>query len=107
MPDKGKVMSQTYYEKQSKLFKLYQESFDRNELDVKEAITTLKMIGFSESIAATRVAEWKGQHNTREQETDREKKQRLKEQASLEKYILRMRLGKDKYEEYMILHSKK
>ena len=38
--------------------------------------------------------EWKARLGTNILETEKEKKRRLKEQASLEKYILRVRLGK-------------
>ena len=106
MPDKGNVMSQTHYEKQNKLLKLIQESFDRDEMNVKEAVTALRLIGFSETIAANRVSDWKLQFNGQVPETQREKRRRLKEQASLEKHLLRARLGKKKYEEYMKLLAK-
>lgn len=106
MPDKGKVMSQTYYERQSKLLKLYQESFARKERSVKETVTALRILGFSESIAATRVSEWAVKIDSNEPETSKAKKLRLKQQASLEKYILRMRLGKKYLDEYMRLRSK-
>jgi len=99
MPDKGKIMSQVHYEKQSRLFNLYRESFERAEMDIKETISALKILGFSETVASIRVNEWKAQHGSREVETEKTKKRRLKEQASLEKYILRNRLGK-KYMEF-------
>ena len=97
MPDKGKVMSQAFYEKQSKLINLYQESFARKEMNVKEAVTALRMIGFSETVAAKRVSGWSVQINEQAPETDKEKKRRLKERDSLEKYMLRMILGKKFY----------
>ena len=106
MPDKGKAMSQVYYERQSKLIKLYQDFFDRKEMKVKEAVTALRMIGFSETMAARRVGEWSAQFSNPAPETERDKKRRIKEQASLEKYLLRMKLGKKKYEEYIKLRSK-
>ena len=101
MPDKGKVMSQTYYERQGKLLKLYQESFSRKEISVNEAVTALRMIGFSESVAARRVNEWAAKSKINEPETNKTRNHRLKQQASLEKYILRMRLGKKYYDEYI------
>jgi len=45
-------MSQTFYERQSKLLKLYQELFARKEMNDNEALIVLKMIGFSETLAA-------------------------------------------------------
>ena len=97
MPDKGKTMSQAYYEKQSKLINLYQELVTRKEMNTKEAVTALRMIGFSETMAAKRVSKWSTQFNNPVPETDKEKKRRLQEKASLEKYILRMKLGKKFY----------
>jgi Holliday junction resolvasome RuvABC DNA-binding subunit len=79
MPDKGRAMTQTYYEKQSKLLKLYQESFARKEMNVKETVTALRMIGFSEEIAANRVNEWAAQTNIVVLDTERAKKARLKQ----------------------------
>ena len=104
MPDKEK--SQIYNERQSRLIELIQESFYREEMAAKEVITSLRMIGISESIAANQVNEWKVQENNDIPETDKEKKQRLGEQASLENYILNIRLGKKKYEELTKLRSK-
>ena len=97
MPDKGNAMSQTYYEKQGKIIKLYQESFGRKEMTVKEAVTALKMIGFSETMAARQVSEWTIQFIAQAPETEKDKKRRLREQTSLEKYMLRMKLGKKYY----------
>jgi len=94
MPDKGEVMSQTYYEKQSKLLKVIQESFKREEMTVIETISSLRKMGFSESVAISRVNEWKIQRGNLEPETEKDKKRRLKEKASLENYVNRMRLGK-------------
>jgi regulator of replication initiation timing len=106
MPDKGRAMTQTYYEKQSKLLKLYQESFARKEMNVKETVMALRMIGFSEEIAAKRVNEWAAQANIVVLDTERAKKARLKQRISLENYVLRMRLGKKYYEEFTKLRSK-
>ena len=106
MPDKGKTMSQTYYERQSKLIKLYQDSFVRKDLAVKDTITGLRLVGFSETMAARRVSEWSIQINNQVSETEKNKKRRIKEQATLEKYIFRMKLGKKKYEEYLKALSK-
>ena len=97
MPDKGKIMSQTFYERQSKLLGFYQVSFTKGEMGVNEAVIALRMIGFSETIAPTRVREWAALSTTNEPETDRAKKQRLKQMASLEKYVLKMKLGKKYY----------
>jgi len=94
MPDKGKTMSQTYYERQSKLLNLYKESFIREGINADEVIVALRMIGFSNTIAVNRVNEWAALIGTAVPETDKEKKQRQKQQASLEKYIHKMRLGK-------------
>ena len=99
MPVKGKIMSQAFYEKQSKLLKLNQESFKRNEINYKEAVTALKLHGFSDTVAAIRVNEWKAQLGDSITETEKEKKRRLKEQASLEMYLLRIRIGNKKYME--------
>jgi hypothetical protein len=95
--DKGKIMSQTFFERQSKLFDLYQVSFARGEMSADEAMISLRMIGFSDTIATIRVREWAAPSTTGDIETDRAKKQRLKQMASLEKYILQMRLGKKFY----------
>ena len=97
MPDKGTAMSQTYYEKQGKIIKLYQEAFGRNEMTAKEAVVALRMIGFSETMAAGRVNEWAAQSSEQVPETDKEKKHRQKEIISLEKYMLRTKLGKKYY----------
>ena len=97
MPDKGKIISQTYYERQSRLLKLYQESFVRNEMDIDDTATALRMIGFSKTCAANRVSEWAMLIGTDVSETAKAKKQRQKQQASLERYVLQMRLGKKYY----------
>ncbi|MDR0456226.1 MAG: hypothetical protein LBH20_06045 [Treponema sp.] len=97
MADKGKIMSQTYYERQSRLLNLYQESFTRKEMNANEAVIALRMIGFSGTIAANRVRDWEEHINTVLPETDKARKQRLKQQASLEKYVLQVRLGKKYY----------
>ena len=97
MPDKGKIMSQVFYERQNKLLGYYQVSFTKGEMSVNEAVFALRMIGFSETIAPTRVREWAALFTTNEPETDRTKKQRIKQMASLEKYILQMKLGKKYY----------
>jgi hypothetical protein len=97
MPDKGKIMSQTYYERQGKLLNLYKELFARNEMSDNETVIALRMIGFSESIATNRVREWAVLINTIEPETERAKKQRAKQRASLESYVLQMMLGKKYY----------
>jgi len=102
MPDKGKIMSQAFYEKQSKLLKLFRESFEREEMNADETISALKTLGFSKTVAAIRVNEWKTQLGSKLLEAEKDRKRRLKDQASLEKYLLRNRLGK-KYKE---LHSK-
>ena len=100
MPDRGKVMSQTYYERQSRLFKLYQESFDRKEINVIEAVRALRIIGFGKAMAASRVNEWTANTGSIVPETEKVKKKRQRQQASLEKYILRIRLGKKYYDKY-------
>ncbi|MCL2791897.1 MAG: hypothetical protein FWD87_02290 [Spirochaetaceae bacterium] len=97
MPDKGKIMSQIYYERQSKLLNLYQELYVRKEMDDSETVVALRMIGFSETIAANRVKEWAALITTIAPYTDKVKKQKLKERASLEKYVLQMQLGKKYY----------
>jgi len=107
MPDKGKVMSQSFYEKQSRLYQLFQESFTRKEMNTTEAITALRIIGFSKSIAARRVNEWARQSNDYMPETETIKKRRLKKQASLEKYILYMKLGKKYYSNLESKHKDK
>ena len=93
MPDRGKVMSQTYYEKRSKLFKLYQEAFTRKEMNVADAVRALEMIGFGKTIAENRVNEWASEPDICIPETNKVKKNRLKQQVSLEKYMIRMKLG--------------
>jgi len=97
MPDKGKVMSQAYYEKQNRLYQLYQESFARKEMNVTEAKAALRIIGFSDSIVIKIVNEWTTQCGWYKPETDKAKNRRLKQQTSLEKYILYIRLGKKFY----------
>ena len=94
MPDKGKIMSQAYYEKQSKLFQLYKESFSREEMNSVEAASALRVIGFSNTIATRRVKEWAEKGNNYEPETGKAKNRRLKQQASLERYVLFMRYGR-------------
>ena len=90
-------MSQVFYERQSKLLGFYRVSFAKGEMSVNEAVIALRMIGFSKTIAPTRVREWAALSTTNEPETDRAKKQRIKHMASLEKYILQMKLGKKYY----------
>jgi len=97
MSDKGKIISQNYYEKESLLLKLYQEAFIRKEMNVNEAINALRMIGYSEIIAANKLKEWEEYNKNVIQETGKNKKQRQKIQASLEKYVLQTRLGKKYY----------
>ena len=94
MPDKGKVMSQTQYEKQNKLYQLYKESYGRKAMNPAETIAGLRLIGFGNSIAVSRVNEWAALDNSYAPETEKAKNRRLKQQESLEKYILRMRCGK-------------
>lgn len=94
MPDRGKLMSQAYYERQTKLLKLIQESLGRNEMNAKDTVKALRTVGFSETIALHRVNEWVTQVSSYLFETEKAKKTRHKQQISLEKYILRMRLGK-------------
>jgi len=106
MADKGKIISQTYYEKQSQLIKLYKESFLRKEMDVNEAITSLRVIGFSEKMSANKVREWAILPDDKSPETERVKRQKLKQQVSLEKYMSRMRLDKKFYKEYMELRKR-
>jgi hypothetical protein len=107
MPDKGKIMSQTYYEKQSKLLKLYQEAIVRKEINIEEGVAALKTMGYSNTIAPMRIRDWLSQPVNIEQETGKTKKHRGSQIASLEKYMLRMRLGKKKYDEFRQLQSKK
>lgn len=102
MPDKGKAMSQIFFERQSKLIMLYQESYNRKEMTVKETVTALRMIGFGKTMATRRVSEWSAQISNPVPETESDKKRRAKERASLEKNMLRMRLGKKKYEEHLL-----
>jgi hypothetical protein len=97
MADKGKIMSQTFYERQSKLLVLYQEAVARKEMNENEAKIALRMIGFSETIAANRAREWAKLSDIFEPETERVKKRRLLQMASLERYTLQMRLGKKYY----------
>jgi len=94
MPDKGRTMSQTYYERQSKLIELYKESFIRKEMNNDEIVSALKMIGFSENMAASRAREWAILFNNNNNETNKTKNKRANQQVSLEGYILRMSLGK-------------
>ena len=94
MPDNNKVMTQIFYEKQSKLYELYKESFNRKEMNVQEVIAALRILGFSNTIASRRVNEWAAEPNSYAPETEKAKKRRFQQRNSLEKYILRMRLGK-------------
>ena len=97
MANKGEIMSQAYHERQSKLLGLYKVSLIQGEMSANEAVIALKMIGFSETIAQTRVREWAALSADSGIETDKERKQRLKQIASLEKYVLQSRLGKKYY----------
>jgi len=106
MPDKRKIMSQTYYERQNKLIELYKECIIKKEMNVNETVMALRLIGFSESMASSRVREWAAQSNTDEIETNKTATQRLKQKISLEKYILRMGLGKKYYDKYVKLQEK-
>jgi len=106
MPDKGKIMPQTYYERQSKLIELYKECIIKKEMKANEAVMALRLIGFSESMASNRVCEWASQSNTNITETSKTATQRLKQLVSLEKYMLRMGLGKKYYDKYVNLQKK-
>ena len=104
MPDKGRIMSQTFYERQSKLMGLFKEAFVRNEMNVNEAVKALRTLGFGKIMAANRVREWAALPDTNEAETERAVKLRHKQQASLEMYMLRMeymRLRKKNKKDYM------
>jgi len=105
MPDKGRIMSQVYYERQSKLIELYKECIIKKEMNVNEAIISLRLIGFSKAMAASRVREWAAQSNTDNTETSKTAKQKFKQRAALEKYMLRMGLGKN-YDKYVKLQKK-
>jgi len=104
MPDKGRIMSQVYYERQSKLIKLYKECIIKKEMNVNEAVMALRLIGFSEAMAYSRVREWAEQINNDEAGTNKTKNQRLRQRASLEKYMFRIGLGK-KYDGYVKLQK--
>ena len=106
MPDKGRIISQVYYERQSKLIELYKKCLIKKEMKVSEAVMSLRLIGFSESMASIRVHEWAADGNIIETETSKTKSQRLKQRNSLEKYMLRMGLGKKYYDEYIKLQKK-
>jgi len=99
MPDKGRIMSQTYYERQSKLIELYKEAFRRKETCENDTVMALRTIGFSELMAANRVREWAVLSDTYEQETDKAKKRRHRQQASLEKYVFTIMLDKKYFNE--------
>jgi len=105
MPDKGRIMSQTYYERQSKLIELYKKCIIKKEMKANEAVMALRLIGFSESMASSRVCEWAAQSNTNITETSKTANQRLKQRVSLEKYMLRMGLGKKYYDKYVKLQK--
>ena len=94
MPEKGKIMSQAFYEKQRRLFDIYQDLFVTKEMDEKNTVKSLKMIGFSETVAVNKIQKWMALNNAVVPVADREKKQILKEKVSLEKYVLQMSLGK-------------
>ena len=94
MPGKGTIMSQTYYERQSRLIMLIKEALIRGEMTASEVVAALRKIGFCESNAVNRAREWKAQGIIVLPETDREKKRRFREKESLEKYIERLRHGK-------------
>ena len=91
MPDKGKIMSQTYFDKQSELLQLYQEALARKEMTVNDAVIALRMLGFSESIAAYRANEWAMQTCA---DDGKSSIRRNKRQVSLEMYMHRTRFGK-------------
>ena len=97
MVDKGRVMSQACYEKQTRLYKLIQESFERKETNEEEAIIALKKLGFSDTVGGIRVNDWKAQLVTIMAESEKERNRRLKEQASLEKYFLRIEYMKIRF----------
>jgi len=99
MPDKGRIMSQTYYERQSKLIELYKESFYRNDMSANDTVMAMRTIGFSETMAVNRVREWAALSVTYEPETDKVKKHRRRLQASLEKYVFNMMLDKKYFNE--------
>jgi len=106
MPDKGRIMSQTYYERQSKLIELYKECIIKKEMKASEVVMALRLIGFSESMASSQVREWAARSNTDEIETSRTSNKRLKQIISLEKYMLRMGFGKKYYDKYVKLLEK-
>ena len=99
MPDKGRIMSQTYYERQSKLIELYKEAFLRKETSENDTVMALRTIGFSALMAANRVREWAASSDTYEPDTDKAKKHRHRQKASLEKYVFTMMLDKKYFNE--------
>ena len=105
MPDKGKIISQTFYEKQNRLLDLYKDLIVGKKINENEAVKSLKMIGFSETIAASRVREW-ALITDADPITDRFEKQMLKERTSLEKYVLQMSLGKKNYIQLLFKEKK-
>jgi len=106
MPDKGKIMSQAFYEKQRRLLDIYQDLFITKEMDEKDTAKSLKMIGFSETIAVNKIQKWAATNNDVVTVNDKERKQMLKERSSLEKYVLQMSLGKKNYIRLMFKENK-
>jgi len=106
MPEKGKIMSQAFYEKQSRLLNIYQDLFVTKEMDEKDTAKCLKMLGFSDSIIVNKIQKWAILNNKAAPVTDREKKQMLKERVSLEMYVLQMSLGKKNYIRLMFKENK-
>ena len=106
MPEKGKIMSQAFYEKQSRLLDIYQDLFITKEMNEKDTVKSLKMLGFSETIAVNKIQKWAALNNAVVPVIDREKKQMLKEKASLEKYVFQMSLGKKYYIRLMFKEKK-
>ena len=90
MVDKGRIMSQAFYEKQARLYKLIQEAFQRKESNDAEAYTALRKLGFGEKVAVNRVNEWKVKAGSLQHETEIEKKRRKKERVLLERYFHRL-----------------
>ena len=105
MPEKGKTMSQTFYDKQNRLLVIYQKLFTGKEMDEKDTVKSLKMIGFSEIIAVNKIRNWAEDENVSVL-TGKEINKMLKERTSLEKYVLQMSLGRKNYIRFMFRENK-
>ncbi|MDR0443711.1 MAG: hypothetical protein LBH44_09915 [Treponema sp.] len=92
--DKGKIKSQCFVDRESRLIQLYREAFGRQELNSKETVTALRQVGFSEIMAVSKASGWAEENRSYAPEAATIAKKRKKEQQALEAWYLKKRFAK-------------